>query len=152
MNKNIKKIIKNYQFDNKNILVDVCQKELNNYCKYLFLQMIKSNYYNSESFIINVINHFNNILQIDLGYNINKSTSHDIKDFSLFVTIPKSKKYNDRIKLLQKLNYNDILRYILYLNKEIRDINYHKGLYYPYLNSYSVITKYTLLLHYSNLR
>ena len=52
MNKNIKKIIKNYQFDNKNILVDVCQKELNNYCKCLFLQMIKSNYYNSESFII----------------------------------------------------------------------------------------------------
>lgn len=82
---------------------------------------------------------------------MNKNTLYSLKSVSVFINIPKHHKINDNIIwMFQDINYNQILKYILYLDKEIKNINY-KVLDYPYLNSYCKVTDYNIMFHYSNL-
>lgn len=154
MNKYIKRIIKSYDKSEKvdNFIVKLAQKDFDNYCKSLFLHSIKySKYLNSKWFLINIINYYNQLLETELTYTITETELFSVKTKNIFITIPQEHKLNKSFMwLLNDLSYKKLLDYILYLDKEISEINYKKQ-NYPYLDKYEKITDYNILLHYSNL-
>lgn len=154
MNNDIKRLIKKYQFEDTKVdkfIFKVFQKDFNNYCKNKFLEFIKNDNYNSELFLISVIHYVNMSLQTDLNYIITENTLLSVKTKNIFVTIPKTHTINESILwLLHDIDYNKVLDYILYLDNEIKNINYKK-INYPYLDKYNKVTDYNILFHYSNL-
>lgn len=154
MNKDIKKLIEKYQFEDTKVdkfILKVFQKDFNSYCKNKFLEFIKKDNYNSELFLISVIHYVNMSLQTDLNYIITENTLLSVKTKNIFVSIPKTHTINESILwLLHDIDYSKILDYILYLDNEIKDISYRK-IDYPYLDKYNKVTDYNILLHYSNL-
>ena len=156
MNKNIKKMIQNYQNkDNRldNFIFKVFQKEFNLYAKTLFLHLVyKCNDYDSKGFVINIINWVNYILQTDLDYMIVENEVDSIKVKNIFITIPKSHKINNNILgLISNISCKRLLDYILYLDREISDLNKNQKVFYPFLTKYETSTDYNILLHYSNM-
>lgn len=153
MNKDIEKIIKVYAKNEKvdTFISKIAQKEFNSYTKQLFLYFVKNNNYNSEMFLRKIINYFNQLLETEITFNIIKSNLLSIKAKSIFINIPQTHKLNEQfLWLLNDLSYKKLLDYILYLDKEISNINYSKA-NYPYLDNYEKVTDYNILLHYSNL-
>lgn len=155
MNKDIKRLIQNYQYKNikmDDFILKVCQKEFDEYTKNLFLHATKyDKYLNSKWFLVNIINHLNDLLNIELNYTIIENNLLSIKSKNVFITISQSKISNSILRLLHDISYTKILNYILYLNKELKDIKHNQKLWYPYLNKYSKVTNDSILLHYSNL-
>lgn len=152
MNKDIKRIIEKYQFEDTKVdkfILKIFQKDFNSYCKNKFLEFIKNDNYNSELFLISVIHYVNMSLQTDLNYIITENTLLSVKTKNVFVSIPKTHTINESILwLLHDINYSNLLDYILYLDNEISNIKYKK-VDYPYLDKYSKVTDYNILFHYS---
>lgn len=153
MNRDVKRLIKSYNKSEKvdNFIIKLAQKEFNSYTKQLFLYFVKNNNYNSEMFLQNIINYFNQLLETEITFTIIESTLLSIKAKNVFINIPQQHKLNEQfLWLLNDLSYKKLLDYILYLDREISNIKYSKA-NYPYLDNYSKITDYNILLHYSNL-
>ena len=153
MNRDVKRIIKVYAKSEKidTFISKVAQKEFNSYTKQLFLYFVKTNNYNSEMFLRKIINYFNQLLETEITFNIIENNLLSIKAKSVFINIPQTHKLNEQfLWLLNDLSYKKLLDYILYLDKEISEINYKK-INYPYLDNYNKVTDYNILLHYSNL-
>lgn len=153
MNKDIERIIKVYAKNQKvdTFISKIAQKEFNSYTKQLFLYFVKTNNYNSEMFLRKIINYFNQLLETEITFNIIESNLLSIKAKSIFINIPQTHKLNEQfLWLLNDLSYKKLLDYILYLDKEISNINYSKA-NYLYLDNYEKVTDYNILLHYSNL-
>ena len=149
-------MIQNYQNkDNRldNFIFKVFQKEFNLYAKTLFLHLVyKCNDYDSKGFVINIINWVNYILQTDLDYMIVENEVDSIKVKNIFITIPKSHKINNNILgLISNISCKRLLDYILYLDREISDLNKNQKVFYPFLTKYETSTDYNILLHYSNM-
>ena len=154
MNKDIKRLIEKYQFEDTKVdkfILKIFQRYFNSYCKNKFLEFIKNDNYNSELFLISVIHYVNMSLQTDLNYIITENKLLSVKTKNVFISIPKTHTINESILwLLHDINYNKVLDYILYLDNQISDIKYKK-IDYPYLDKYEKVTDYNILFHYSNL-
>lgn len=96
MNKDIKRLIEKYQFEDTKVdkfILKIFQRYFNSYCKNKFLEFIKKDNYNSELFLISVIHYVNMSLQTDLNYIISENTLLSVKTKKYFYIYTKNAYY-----------------------------------------------------------